>query len=84
METLLAREPVQFTLRCSEVTYNLELRQGALKASRTCRAEDLTVMPLVGGTFAGVMFGLYSFGKGEPVLDPADFHDIKITSHVEP
>lgn len=69
---------VELTLRCSGATYELELRKGISKASRTCRAEDLTVMPPVGGAFAGVMFGLYSFGKGEPVLDPADFTGIKV------
>lgn len=84
METPLSQGPVRLTLRCSGATYNLELRQGASKASRTCRAEDLTVMPLLGGAFAGVMFGLYSFGKGEPVLDPADFTDIRVTNQVNP
>ncbi|KAJ4393154.1 hypothetical protein N0V93_002361 [Gnomoniopsis smithogilvyi] len=84
VEIPLAQGPVEITLRCSGATYDLELRQGGVKASKTCRAEDLTVMPLVGGAFAGVMFGLYSFGKGEPVLDAADFTDIKVTNHAKP
>lgn len=76
----LTQGPVNLTLRCSGATYELELRQGTSKASQTCRAEDLTVMPPVGGAFAGVMFGVYSFGKGEPVLDPAEFTAIRVTN----
>ncbi|KAF4996497.1 hypothetical protein FDECE_12413 [Fusarium decemcellulare] len=41
-------------------------------------AKDLTIAPPVGGCFTGVMFGIYSFGRGEPVLDPADFSEIII------
>jgi hypothetical protein len=33
-------------------------------------------MPPVGGCFTGVMFGIYSFGRNQPVLDPADFLEI--------
>lgn len=84
METQhLNHGPVELTLRCSDTTYELELRQGTLKASQRCRAEDLTVMPPAGGAFAGVMFGVYSFGKGKPVLDPADFTDIKVTKLIK-
>lgn len=39
-------------------------------------ASALTTMPLVGGAFCGAMYGVYSIGKGEPVLVPADFSDI--------
>lgn len=42
-------------------------------------AKDLTFYPPIGGAFTGAMFGVYSFGKGEPVLDPADFKDITVT-----
>ncbi|KAI1264829.1 glycoside hydrolase family 43 protein [Xylariaceae sp. FL1019] len=42
-------------------------------------SSDLTVMPSIGGAFCGAMFGIYSFGVGEPVLDPADFFDISIS-----
>lgn len=76
----LTQGPVELTLRCSGATYELELRQGTSKASQTCRAEALTVMPPVGGAFAGVMFGVYAFGKQEPVLDPADFTAIRVTN----
>lgn len=41
-------------------------------------ASKLTVMPPVGGAFTGAMYGVYAFGKGEPVLDPADFTDIRV------
>lgn len=39
-------------------------------------AAVLTVMPPVGAAFCGTMFGIYSFGKGEPVLAAADFSDV--------
>lgn len=74
-----AQQPVELTLRCSGVVYDLEIRQGTFLSALSCRAEDLTVMPPVGGAFTGVMFGVYSFGKGEPVLDAADFTDISVT-----
>jgi hypothetical protein len=44
---------------------------------------DITVFPPVGSSFTGVCFGIYSFGKGEPVLDPADFSDIYIRHGVK-
>lgn len=74
-----AEQPVELVLRCLGAEYELVIRQGDLQHSLACRAEDLTVMPPVGGAFTGVMYGVYSFGKGEPVLDPADFNAISIT-----
>jgi hypothetical protein len=53
---------------------------GIEQARITCSAEDLTVLPPVGGAFAGVMYGVYAFGRGEPVLDPADFTAIGVVS----
>jgi hypothetical protein len=44
----------------------------------TVDASGLTVVPPHGGCFAGTMFGIYSHGKNQPVLDPADFSDISI------
>jgi hypothetical protein len=41
-------------------------------------AANLTHLPPVGAAFAGVLYGIYSEGKGEPVLDPADFDDIEV------
>lgn len=78
-EVLDAERPIDLMLRCSGAEYELVIRQGELKHSLTCQCEDLTVMPPIGGAFTGVMFGLYSFGQGEPVLDPADFNNISIT-----
>jgi len=63
---------------CLASGYNLKIWAGKLYHSSFVAAEDLTVAPPVGGTFAGVMYGVYSFGKGEPVLDPADFRDISV------
>lgn len=42
------------------------------------RSSDLTIAPPIGGSFTGVMFGVYSFGANEPVLDPADFSNLQI------
>lgn len=53
---------------------------GIEQARITCSAEDLTILPPVGGAFAGVMYGIYAFGRGEPVLDPADFTAISVVS----
>jgi hypothetical protein len=66
-------DTVQLAIRSTPETYTLSVSGATRKASFMVRADALTVMPLVGGAFAGVMFGLYSFGAGEPVLDPADF-----------
>jgi hypothetical protein len=65
-------------LRCDETSYHLSIEAGEAKWDFTVPAANLTVLPPVGGTFAGVMYGVYSFGKGEPVLDPADFRDIGV------
>lgn len=72
--------PVKLTLVCEGSTYALSLGQGQgnSQAHVSCSAEDLTIMPPVGGAFTGVMFGVYAFGRGEPVLDPADFTDIRV------
>lgn len=78
MERLFAQGPVELALRCQDGSYTLGLRQGPEEDYARCRAEDVTVAPPVGGAFAGVMFGIYAFGKGEPVLDPADFTQIRV------
>ncbi|KAJ9130888.1 Arabinanase/levansucrase/invertase [Coniochaeta hoffmannii] len=70
---------VELSVSCLETGYNIKIWAGQLFHSSYVAAEDLTVAPPVGGTFAGVMYGVYSFGKGEPVLDPADFRDIRVT-----
>lgn len=74
--------PVKLTLVCEGSTYTLSFDQGqgGNQTHVSCSAEDLTVMPPVGGAFTGVMFGVYAFGRGEPVLDPADFTDIRVST----
>jgi hypothetical protein len=47
------------------------------------RVEEFTAAPPVGASFAGAMLGVYSFGKGEPVLDPADFSNISIEEKLD-
>lgn len=74
--------PVKFTLVCEGSTYTLgfDQGQGGRQTHVSCSAEDLTIMPPVGGAFTGVMFGVYVFGQGEPVLDPADFTGIRVST----
>ncbi|KAL1864315.1 hypothetical protein Daus18300_007738 [Diaporthe australafricana] len=75
-------ELVKLGLVCEGSKYTLAFHQGngGAQAQAPCFAEDLTIMPPVGGAFTGVMFGVYSFGLGQPVLDPADFTDIRVSS----
>lgn len=74
--------PFKLNLICEGSTYTLtfDQGQGGSHAQFSFSAEDLTVMPPVGGAFTGVMFGVYAFGRGEPVLDPADFTDIRVST----
>lgn len=81
MERLFTQGPVDLALRCSRDgrSYTLGLRQGPEVDYATLRAEDLAdAAPPVGAAFAGVMFGVYAFGRGEPVLDHADFMRIRV------
>ncbi|KFY92775.1 hypothetical protein V498_04745 [Pseudogymnoascus sp. VKM F-4517 (FW-2822)] len=48
------------------------------KSLAPVQSKLLTRSPPIGGAFTGVMFGVYSFGKMEPVLDPADFSKISL------
>jgi hypothetical protein len=73
-----ASAPAQLSAQATTTTYTLELLQGSLKWSFAFNTEDLCIMPPIGGAFTGTMFGVYSFGDWEPVLDPADFKDIVI------
>lgn len=74
--------PVKLTLVCEGGTYTLSFDQGqgGSQVHVSCSAGDLTIMPPVGGAFTGVMFGVYAFGRGEPVLDPADFTNIRVST----
>lgn len=73
-----ASVPSQLSAEATPTTYTLKITQGAREWSFSFDIEDLCIMPPVGGAFTGTMFGLYSFGSWEPVLDPADFSNIMI------
>ncbi|WKT41539.1 Glycoside hydrolase, family 43 [Fusarium oxysporum f. sp. vasinfectum] len=68
---------VEFSIRAYPTKYELSLKAGGKESELyTVDASALTVMPPHGGCFAGTMFGIYSYGKNQPVLDPADFSEI--------
>lgn len=69
-------------LHCQGTRYRVGVNQGSERDYATCCADDLTIIPPVGGAFTGTMFGIYAFGNGEPVLDPADFTDIKTANYL--
>lgn len=73
-----ASAPSQLSAQATPTTYTLALSQGSSRWTFEFDVKDLCIMPPVGGAFTGVMFGIYSFGAWEPVLDPADFKDIVI------
>ncbi|EGU82621.1 hypothetical protein FOPG_07675 [Fusarium oxysporum f. sp. conglutinans race 2 54008] len=68
---------VEFSIRAYPTNYELSLKAGGKDSEvYIIDASALTVMPPHGGCFAGTMFGIYSYGKNQPVLDPADFSEI--------
>lgn len=73
-----ASSPAQLLAEATPTNYTLRLSQGSSEWGFSFDIEDLCIMPPVGGAFTGTMFGIYSFGAWEPVLDPADFKDITI------
>ncbi|KAF3036591.1 hypothetical protein E8E12_007415 [Didymella heteroderae] len=73
-----ASAPAELSAQATPTTYTMELSQGQFKWAFPFNTKDLCIMPPVGGAFTGTMFGIYSFGLLEPVLDPADFKDIMI------
>ncbi|CAM1503611.1 Fc.00g012020.m01.CDS01 [Cosmosporella sp. VM-42] len=73
---------VLLTIQAQLGSYNMSIETEHGKSRWEMLAKDLIVAPPVGGSFTGMMFGIYSFGKGEPVLDPADFSDIRIEEEV--
>jgi hypothetical protein len=60
------------------ISYKLALLSGDVEEEFSFLTKDLTVPPPVGSVFCGVLFGIYASGKGEPVLNPADFSNIYI------
>ena len=80
----LGSTQIQFTIEARPIDYSIsaiETQSGGkdVIGAMLAPAEKLTVAPPVGGCFTGVMFGVYSFGKGQPVIDPADFWAISMT-----
>jgi hypothetical protein len=71
-------QPIEFKIIATPTMYSLQIGTSGSTFQTSVYAKDLTVAPPVGGCFAGVMFGVYSFGKGEPVLDPADFSNVRM------
>ncbi|SCO12552.1 related to xylosidase/arabinosidase [Fusarium fujikuroi] len=70
-------ENVELAIRAYPTKYKLSLKAGGKESEVfTVDASALTVMPPHGGCFAGTMFGIYSYGKNQPVLDPVDFSEI--------
>jgi hypothetical protein len=70
--------PSHLSATASPTSYSLRLTQGQASWAFDVDVEKLCVSPPVGGAFAGVMFGVYACGEWEPVLDPADFGEIRI------
>ncbi|KAG5758300.1 hypothetical protein H9Q72_013566 [Fusarium xylarioides] len=70
-------ENVELSIHAYPTKYELSLKAGGKESEvYTVDASALTVMPPHGGCFAGTMFGIYSYGKNQPALDPVDFSDI--------
>ncbi|KAH8899237.1 Arabinanase/levansucrase/invertase [Thozetella sp. PMI_491] len=69
---------LELAVECRPTSYKLSVTGGSVSHSVEVPAEKLTVAPPVGACFTGVMYGIYSCGKGEPVLDAADFWDIDV------
>ncbi|KAL6400272.1 hypothetical protein AUP68_15970 [Ilyonectria robusta] len=63
----------ELEIHATPTSYELSISVGDNSVPVKVLTKELTVAPPVGGAFTGVMFGVYSFGRGEPVLDPADF-----------
>ncbi|KAI1282832.1 glycoside hydrolase family 43 protein [Xylaria sp. FL0933] len=74
----LSGQTIQLRISARQTEYSLSFQVPTHGLHFHVKSRDLTIMPPVGGVFCGAMFGVYSFGRGEPVLDPADFFDISI------
>ncbi|KAI0410376.1 glycoside hydrolase family 43 protein [Xylaria grammica] len=75
---ILLGDIIQLRIETTPTEYSLSFEFQGYESTCRIQARDLTVMPPIGGAFCGAMFGIYSFGRGEPVLDPADFFDFII------
>ncbi|KAI0015858.1 beta-xylosidase [Xylariomycetidae sp. FL0641] len=74
----LSTDALSFQVETFPEFYRLSFNCGTVEESFEVEAQHLTVPPPIGGAFCGTMFGIYSFGHLEPVLDPADFYDIVV------
>ncbi|KAI1358734.1 glycoside hydrolase family 43 protein [Xylaria arbuscula] len=75
---ILPGDTIQLRIEAKPTEYKLSCGLGGHESSFCVDAKDLAVMPPVGGAFCGTMFGIYAFGRWEPVLDAADFFDLNI------
>lgn len=81
MNEAIRSQPCRLVVACRGSKYVLALEQSGVEMAQiTCSSESLTVLPLVGSAFAGVMYGVYAFGSSEAVLNPADFTGISVVS----
>lgn len=71
-------QPVELSITAKSSDYEMSLSVDGTTTTKIFKSEALTIFPPVGGAFCGVMYGVYSFGQSEPVLDPSDFRDIEI------
>ncbi|KAL0768563.1 hypothetical protein CaCOL14_009538 [Colletotrichum acutatum] len=71
-------QPVKLSITARSSDYEMSLSVDGITTTKIFKSEALTVFPPVGGAFCGVMYGIYSFGQSEPVLDPSDFTEIEI------
>lgn len=69
---------MKLSAEANSTYYKLSVGFGEMVRDFTFEVDRLTVAPPVGGAFTGAMFGIYSCGQWEPVLDPADFTNIYI------
>lgn len=76
----LSGGPVSLSIQGDDLGYTLSYSEqgGGSKALAQVESKLLSRSPPIGNTFTGVMFGVYAFGKMEPVLDPADFSGIEV------
>ncbi|CAH0053697.1 unnamed protein product [Clonostachys solani] len=70
--------PVKLSIQSKPTNYILSLQSANTEINVAVASETLTIFPPVGGAFCGAMYGIYSFGSSEPVLEPSDFRAITI------
>ncbi|GAW25769.1 putative xylosidase arabinosidase [Rosellinia necatrix] len=75
---ILLGDTIRLRIEAFHTEYQISIETQNHTSVRNFQTKKLTVMPPIGGAFCGTMFGVYSFGRAEPVLDPADFFDIII------